>query len=67
LAALYPNFIKIEVALFEPPPFKASPDVVVFTGSAHPDEGETGQLKRCTCIREAYFKPPQTPLYYYNL
>jgi hypothetical protein len=41
------------VALFEPPPFKASPDVVVFTGSAHPDEGETGQLKRCTYTREA--------------
>jgi hypothetical protein len=57
----------MEVALFEPPPLKASPDVVVFTGSAHPDEGETGQLKRCTCIREAYFKPPHTPEFYYNL
>jgi hypothetical protein len=40
----------------------------ISTGSAHPIyEGETGQLKRCTCIREAYFKPPQTPLYYFNL
>jgi hypothetical protein len=64
----FQNLKRTEVALFEPPPFKASADVVVFTGSAHPIyEGETGQLKRCTCIREAYFKPPQTPVYYYNL
>jgi len=51
----------MEVALFEPPPLKASPDVVVFTGSAHPDEGETGQLKRCTCIREAYLSHRKLP------
>ena len=55
------------MALVEPPPFKAPPDAVIFTGSAHPNEAETGQLKRCTCIREAYFKPPNTPVYYFNL
>jgi hypothetical protein len=61
------TIIKIEVALVEPPLFKAPQNAVIFTGSAHPNEGERGQLKRCTYIREAYFKPPQTPLYYYNL
>ena len=40
----------------EPPPLKASPYAVIFTSAAHPIyEGETGQLKRCTYIREAYF------------
>ena len=33
--------------------FKAPPDAVFFTRSAHPNEGETGWLKRCTYIREA--------------
>jgi hypothetical protein len=28
--------IKTEVALVEPPLFKAPPDAVIFTGSAHP-------------------------------
>ena len=64
----FQTIIKIEVALVEPPPLKTSPYAVIFTGAAHPIyEGETGQLKRCTCIQEAYFKPPQTPVYYYNL
>ena len=48
------NFIKIEVALVEPPLFKAPQNAVIFTGSAHPNEGETGQLKRCTYTREVY-------------
>ena len=47
--------IKAEVVLFEPPLLKAFPNAVIFTGSAHPNEGETGQLKRGTCIREANF------------
>jgi hypothetical protein len=55
------------VALVEPPLFKATPDAVIFTESAHPNEDETGQLKRCTYICEAYFEPPQNPLYNYNL
>ena len=46
--------------------FKTPPDAVIFTGSTLPNKVETGQLKRCTHIREAYFKPPQTPLSNYN-
>jgi hypothetical protein len=34
--------------------FKTPPDAVIFTGSAHLNESETGQLKRCTYIREAF-------------
>jgi len=51
----FQNRIKIEVILVEPPPLKAFPYAVIFTGAAYPNEGETGQLKRCTRIRKAYF------------
>jgi hypothetical protein len=33
----FQNPIKIEVALVEPPPLKAPPYAVFFTGSAHPN------------------------------
>ena len=52
----FQNLIKTEVALVEPPPFIALPDAAIFIGSAHLIyEGETDQLKKCTCIRKAYF------------
>jgi len=38
------------------------PDAVVFPGAAHPNEGVTGQQKRCTVIREAYLMSPQNSL-----
>ena len=39
--------------------FKTPPDAVIFPGAACPNEGETGQQKRCTVIREAHLMPPQ--------
>ena len=55
------------MVLFEPPLFKTPLKAVVSTGSAQQNVGEAGQLKRCTHIREADFKPPKTPVYDYNL
>jgi hypothetical protein len=42
--------------------FMTPPDAVIFHGAAHPNERVTGQLKRCTVIREAYLMPPQNSL-----